>query len=106
MGFESVCRTHVGLRRKINEDAALDRTEARLWAVADGMGGHEAGEAASRMVVDALRELPPSDLETQVADARERLLRVNHELIRLAPAGHVPQTIGSTGVGVGRGGGA
>ena len=54
MGFDCVSRTHVGLRRKVNEDSILVRTERGLWAVADGMGGHDAGEVASAMVTDAL----------------------------------------------------
>src|SRR5438445_90141 len=47
MRFECVTRTHVGCRRKINEDSLLSRPG--LWAVADGMGGHEAGEVASAL---------------------------------------------------------
>jgi len=37
MAFDCVSRTHVGLKRKINEDALMTRTERGLWAVADGM---------------------------------------------------------------------
>ena len=55
MSFDCVSRTHVGLKRKVNEDSVLVRTERGLWAVADGMGGHEAGDVASAMVTDALR---------------------------------------------------
>ena len=52
MRFECVTRTHAGCRRKINEDSLLSRPG--LWAVADGMGGHEAGEVASALVVEML----------------------------------------------------
>ena len=65
MRFECVSRTNVGLRRKINEDSLLDATDRGLWVVADGMGGHEAGEVASAMVVNALRSLPECDLDEQ-----------------------------------------
>jgi protein phosphatase len=47
-------RTHVGRVRETNEDAFL--AEAPLFAVADGMGGHLAGEVASGIAIDAFRE--------------------------------------------------
>lgn len=40
--------------RSSNQDAWMDRGDAGCWAVADGMGGHEDGERASRTVIDAL----------------------------------------------------
>ena len=58
MRFECASRTNVGLKRKINEDSLFVDSERGLWAVADGMGGHDAGEVASATVVEALRNLP------------------------------------------------
>ena len=46
--------THVGRRRKQNEDAFLRDDNLNLWIVADGMGGHAAGEVASSEAVDAV----------------------------------------------------
>ena len=62
--------THPGAKRKYNEDAWVDRPDIGLWAVADGAGGHQAGEVASGMIATALDGLPPdlsaADLLTEV----------------------------------------
>jgi serine/threonine-protein phosphatase Stp1 len=101
MGFECVSRTDVGLRRKINEDAVLVRTPRGLWAVADGMGGHEAGEVASAMVTEALSRVHPVEhLDTFVEEAVAALKEANHALIQLARSDTGGRTIGSTVVGL------
>jgi serine/threonine protein phosphatase PrpC len=102
MSFDCVSRTHVGLKRKVNEDSILVRTERGLWAVADGMGGHEAGDVASTMVTDALRALPiVYGLDDTVEAAVDALRRVNGELIRLARSeDDRSRTIGTTVVGL------
>jgi serine/threonine protein phosphatase PrpC len=48
--------TDVGRQRQHNEDAFLVADEAKLFLVADGMGGHAAGEIASRIAVDSISE--------------------------------------------------
>ena len=50
--------THKGRVRDNNEDSfiVVDKGRFRLYAVADGMGGHKAGEIASNIVVDVLKE--------------------------------------------------
>ncbi len=53
---ESAGITDVGRKRKGNEDALLLDDDLRLYVVADGMGGHQAGEVASEMVVDTIRD--------------------------------------------------
>ena len=101
MAFECVSQTHVGLRRKVNEDSMLVRTDRGLWAVADGMGGHDAGDVASAKVTEALLRLPiVYGLDALVESAIVALKRVNHELIALAASDGVQRTIGSTVVGL------
>ena len=79
--FTSLANTHQGNVRTLNEDALLSRSSDGLWVVADGMGGHEAGEIASQMIVDDLETLPHrayvSDL---VDDVEDTLLLVNQKL--------------------------
>ena len=100
MTFECVSRTDVGLRRKVNEDSLLVRTERGLWAVADGMGGHDAGDVASLQVTESLLNLPPADnLDELVQSAVTALKQVNEDLIALAGAGS-QRSIGSTVVGL------
>jgi len=97
MGFDYVERTHVGLKRKLNEDSLVSLADRGLWAVADGMGGHEAGEVASAKVIEALSRVPANGaLESFVEQAVEALETVNDELIELGHAGLEQKTIGST----------
>ena len=101
MAFECVSRTHVGLRRKINEDSVLVRADRGLWAVADGMGGHDAGDVASAMVTDALLRLPiVYGLDSLTESAVAALEEVNRQLIALAASSESQRTIGSTVVGL------
>lgn len=51
--------THPGAVRPRNEDALLDRPDLGLWAVADGAGGHGAGDVASAAIIAALETIPP-----------------------------------------------
>src|SRR4029453_10443548 len=101
VAIECVSRHHVGLVRKVNEDSLLVRTERGLWAVADGMGGHEAGDVASSKVTEALLELPTAGgLDELVDDAIAALKQVNHELIVRAGQNGSDRSIGSTVVGL------
>ena len=50
----SASATDRGLRRSTNEDSFSVREDLRLFVVADGMGGHAAGEVASRAAVEGI----------------------------------------------------
>jgi len=52
--IESAGITDIGTKRKNNEDAFFLNDEQQLYVVADGMGGHQAGEVASNLVVETL----------------------------------------------------
>jgi hypothetical protein len=54
LSFDACAGTNVGLVRTVNEDAVLDFSEIGLWAVADGVDGADAGDHASRLIVDTL----------------------------------------------------
>ncbi len=81
--WRSAAATSKGNVRGQNEDAVLDRPEAGLWVVADGMGGHNAGGVASSMIVEALTSLDRRASPSAQLDAVEdRLLAVNERLYR------------------------
>jgi len=66
-------QSDIGLQRADNEDAAY--AGARLLAVADGMGGHAAGEVASAAVIDALRPLDTEVPEGELLNALDHAVR-------------------------------
>jgi protein phosphatase len=91
-------RSDRGTVRSHNEDSYLDDSDNRLWAVADGMGGHEAGDVASQAIVRHLREVVRPNLAVDYVDrVDDALAAVNAELIGYAQT-HRLQMVGSTAV--------
>ena len=75
--LEAFGSTNAGKVRKNNEDSLLtgDGRDEALFAVADGIGGFEAGEVASRIAIGVLEELEPgASLEDAVTEANRRIL--------------------------------
>lgn len=84
--FKSAAVTHVGKVRESNQDSYVQRDEAGLWAVADGMGGHADGDLASAAVARALQGIPGDlDLDQALAAVRAALAEANTELVAMTP---------------------
>ncbi|MFC5525023.1 PP2C family protein-serine/threonine phosphatase [Rhodanobacter ginsengisoli] len=94
--YVSAGRTVTGKVRKHNEDAILVRDEVGLWVVADGLGGHSAGDYASTMIVDRLGALSRSGSVFDFIEAIEdTLVQINADLLQTAATRGV-DLIGST----------
>ena len=81
-------RSDVGLLREGNEDSAY--AGPRLLAVADGMGGHAAGEVASAVAISVLtdldEDLPASELLNALAEAVTRANHILHDMVAADPS--------------------
>lgn len=95
--WRSASCSHVGTVRKVNEDACLERPDIGLWVVADGMGGHRAGDVASETVVESLRgAVNPVSRESLLLDLQQRLKSSHERLQRLAAESPDRGVIGTT----------
>ncbi|MFS8036539.1 PP2C family protein-serine/threonine phosphatase [Xanthobacter sp. AM11] len=96
MVFETSVATHQGCVRAANEDSYLMRPGTGLWAVSDGMGGHQAGSIASALVVEELGHV--NDFGTAsgfLAECTRGLVAANARLRDRAHAMHLDM-IGAT----------
>ncbi|MDO9396042.1 MAG: protein phosphatase 2C domain-containing protein, partial [Herbiconiux sp.] len=87
--------THTGLRRRANEDSFL--AERPVYLVADGMGGHEAGDVASALAVESFRVLTGVD-HLEPADIRDAFDSAYAAITGLTHSG--PRRAGTTVSGV------
>ncbi len=85
MNVKCAGKSHIGLKRKINEDSYLIAPDLGLYVIADGMGGHRAGDVASRLAVETMADYwrkvknneKPSYLrpiETEVSEGAKHLI--------------------------------
>ena len=94
--FDASSATHPGKVRERNEDSCLVRTDIGLWAVADGMGGHEAGDVASRILVESLDAIERPEAAADLLEQCDAQIRhANRRIMDLGCARN-GATIGTT----------
>ena len=97
--IESWAKTHEGRVRSHNEDSYCAKEPQGLWAVADGMGGHEGGEWASAKLVEKLDEVElPKDFDEARELVAEAIRKANRAI--LVEARKRGKQMGSTIVGL------
>lgn len=94
--FETGAVTHRGVVRDHNEDSFVALPDIGIWAVADGMGGHQAGDVASRMIVEEVSSVGIAvSAQDQRARFMERIKRANQRILAHTSERQLA-TVGST----------
>lgn len=93
-------RTHVGLKRKVNEDSVLALPQQDIWLVSDGMGGHAAGDYASGLIADMVAGIPLNLSPGERLGALRDTIKSAHDIIRAEADRRGADVIGATVVGL------
>lgn len=83
--------THTGNVRSNNEDAVISQPQLGLWVVADGMGGHEAGEVASAIAIESITRKV-----RQGHDLADAIQYAHHNVLNGVRKGRGARGMGST----------
>ncbi|PHR89246.1 MAG: serine/threonine protein phosphatase [Blastopirellula sp.] len=89
-------KTHIGLKRKVNEDSVLALPDHDIWVVSDGMGGHEAGDYASGLIADSIAMISPGLDATARMHALRDAIQQAHRVILAEAEARARGVIGAT----------
>ena len=96
--FDCALVTDIGMKRKQNQDSGLIRPDLGLFMVADGMGGHQGGETASRVCVEKVAEYLENFLEGNdpVQVAEQALQSANRAIFEISEKEPTLRGMGTT----------
>ncbi len=97
-------RTDIGRVRKQNEDAAWLDEKRGIYVVADGMGGHLAGEVASAMAIDAVKRMAQNNDIASISLLRETVMAAHEAICARAQENQNCSGMGTTISAMWRGG--